>query len=65
MIRYIREQYTANVRIVCVEPFGSDCLYKSIENEKADAVAVEDCADTIMVGLDCGVLSDIAWPVLN
>jgi threonine dehydratase len=63
MIRYIREQYDSKVKIIAIEPFGSDCLYKSMKDYKA--VAVEDCPDTIMVGLDCGVLSDIAWPVLN
>ena len=63
MARFIREQFDQTICIVTIEPRGSDCLYQSMI--KDEQTSVSNCPQTVMVGLDCGVLSDIAWPTLR
>ncbi len=63
MIRYIREQYSPSIKIICIEPYGSDCLYQSMLNQAKSNI--DSCPPTEIVGLDCGVLSDIAYPIMS
>jgi diaminopropionate ammonia-lyase len=46
-----------------VEPNKADCLYKSAEAGKWQAVTGE--MDTIMAGLACGEPNPVAWDILN
>jgi len=48
--------------VVAVEPENAACLKKSLE--AGDVVSVET-GSTIMNGMNCGRVSDIAWPVLR
>ena len=50
-------------RIVIVEPDRADCLYRSAVNGRPTAVAITE--ETIMAGLSCGEVSDLAWQILE
>ncbi|MCK6474691.1 MAG: diaminopropionate ammonia-lyase [Planctomycetes bacterium] len=50
-------------RTVVVEPEKADCLYRSAAAGRP--VTVEGELDTIMAGLACGEVSELAWAVLE
>ena len=50
-------------RFVVVEPTHADCVYRSIEAGKP--VIVEGSLDTVMAGLACGEVSELAWEILR
>jgi diaminopropionate ammonia-lyase len=50
-------------RFVVVEPTRADCVYRSIEAGRP--VAVGGSLDTVMAGLACGEVSELAWEILR
>ena len=50
-------------RFVVVEPLDADCVYRSLE--AGHPVVVEGALDTVMAGLACGEVSELAWEVLH
>jgi diaminopropionate ammonia-lyase len=46
-----------------VEPLRADCVYRSIEAGRP--VAVGGDLDTVMAGLACGEVSELAWAILR
>ncbi len=50
-------------RFVVVEPLHADCVYRSLEAGKP--VVVEGSLDTVMAGLACGEVSELAWEILR
>ncbi len=50
-------------KIVIVEPSEASCYLES--SEAGEAVATKGKMDTIMAGLNCGVPSILAWPILR
>jgi diaminopropionate ammonia-lyase len=50
-------------RFVVVEPTRADCVYRSLEAGRP--VVVGGALDTVMAGLACGEVSDLAWEVLH
>ncbi|MCM5570111.1 diaminopropionate ammonia-lyase [Burkholderiaceae bacterium FT117] len=48
---------------VVVEPLSADCVYRSLE--KGEQVVVHGSLDTVMAGLACGEVSDLAWAILR
>jgi diaminopropionate ammonia-lyase len=50
-------------RFVAVEPARADCLYRSIEAGRP--VVVHGDLETVMAGLSCGEVSELAWEVLR
>lgn len=50
-------------RFVVVEPTHADCLLRSLE--AGQPVAVGGALETVMAGLACGEVSDLAWEVLQ
>ncbi len=49
--------------IVTVEPLSANCIYESMKI--GQRVSVNNNKNTIMVGLDCGTVSKIAWGILK
>ena len=49
--------------IVIVESRMSDCVYQSMCAQ--DIVLVDIVEETLMAGLSCGEVSELAWPVLQ
>jgi len=50
-------------RFVVVEPERADCLYQSAVNGRPTAVTIAE--ETIMAGLSCGEVSELAWQILR
>jgi diaminopropionate ammonia-lyase len=48
---------------VAVEPLRADCIYKSLEAGRP--VVVGGSLDTVMAGLACGEVSELAWEILH
>src|SRR5690606_34063795 len=48
---------------VIVEPLAADCVYQSLE--RGELVAVEGSLETVMAGLACGEVSELAWAILR
>ena len=50
-------------RFVVVEPVLADCIYRSVE--QGQRVTVHGSLDTVMAGLACGEVSELAWEILR
>jgi diaminopropionate ammonia-lyase len=50
-------------RFVVVEPLHADCVYRSLE--AGQPVVVGGSLDTVMAGLACGEVSELAWEILH
>jgi len=50
-------------KIVIVEPSEASCYLESVE--AGEAIATKGKMETIMAGLNCGVPSILAWPILK
>ncbi|HSQ71584.1 MAG TPA: diaminopropionate ammonia-lyase [Rubrivivax sp.] len=50
-------------RFVVVEPTRADCVYRSLQAGRP--VVVGGALDTVMAGLACGEVSELAWEVLS
>ena len=50
-------------RFVTVEPVHADCVYRSVEAGRP--VVVAGTLDTVMAGLACGEVSELAWEILH
>ena len=50
-------------RFVVVEPLQADCVYQSLQAGRQ--VAGGGALDTVMAGLACGEVSDLAWEILH
>jgi len=50
-------------RFVVVEPLHADCVYRSLAAGRP--VVVEGSLDTVMAGLACGEVSELAWEILR
>jgi len=64
VIAYLWESWgPRRPRLIVVEPERADCVYRSIEADRQ--VQVTGDLETIMAGLACGEVSDVAWEVLQ
>jgi len=52
-------------RLVCVEPVAAACFLESIEAGDGEPHPASGALDSIMAGLDCGVPSLVAWPMVR
>lgn len=50
-------------KFIIVESDRADCIYQSLY--KGSVIAVEIQQETVMAGLSCGEVSQLAWPVLQ
>ncbi len=64
VVHFIRKHLgNNNIKILCIEPFESDCIYESI---KTNHVApTRKSQQTIMAGLNCGTPSVLAFEILR
>lgn len=61
---YFWQQWRTQLpEIVIVESRMSDCVYQSMCAQ--DIVLVDIVEETLMAGLSCGEVSELAWPVLQ
>jgi len=50
-------------RFIIVESDRADCVYASLSTQTLTAVEIK--SETVMAGLSCGEVSQLAWPVLQ
>ncbi len=53
-----------SVKLVSVEPVSAACLLESVENGGEPRKA-QGALDSVMAGLNCGVPSPVAWPLIR
>lgn len=51
--------------LICVEPTESDCFFESIRFGKGNPIATRGNQESIMAGLNCGIPSPLAWPIIK
>jgi diaminopropionate ammonia-lyase len=51
--------------LVCVEPVSSDCFLESVRFGKGEPLPTKGKQTSIMAGLNCGVPSPLAWPIVR
>lgn len=51
--------------LICVEPVSSDCFLESVRFGKGNPVPTRGKQTSIMAGLNCGVPSPLAWPIVR
>jgi len=62
----LRDQ--APAAVIAVEPSTAACLNASLSNlahKTGSSVTIDNVADSIMCGMNCGTLSTTAWPILR
>lgn len=52
-------------QLVCVEPSDCDCFLESVKYGKGEPLPTRGTQQSIMAGLNCGIPSPIAWPVIR
>ncbi|KAI1204707.1 tryptophan synthase beta subunit-like PLP-dependent enzyme [Annulohypoxylon truncatum] len=57
-----RRNDSGQARVLGVEATVAACLFQSLKTGKSVSVLTED---TIMCGMNCGILSNTAWPILR
>lgn len=62
---YVKRYKQKRPKLVCVEPLESDCFFESICCGKGNPVATRGNLCSIMAGLNCGIPSPVAWPVVK
>jgi diaminopropionate ammonia-lyase len=51
--------------LVCIEPVSSDCFLESVRSGRGEARPTRGKQTSIMAGLNCGVPSPLAWPIVR
>ena len=51
--------------LICVEPVSSDCFLESVRYGKGEPLPTRGRQTSIMAGLNCGVPSPLAWPIVR
>jgi diaminopropionate ammonia-lyase len=51
--------------LICIEPVSSDCFLESVRFGKGEALSTRGKQTSIMAGLNCGVPSPLAWPIVR
>jgi diaminopropionate ammonia-lyase len=51
--------------LICVEPVSSDCFLESVRFGRGEALPTKGKQTSIMAGLNCGVPSPLAWPIVR
>jgi diaminopropionate ammonia-lyase len=63
---YYVHRYAANrPTLICVEPWDCDCFLQSVKYGNGEPRNVTGSHESIMVGLNCGIPSPVAWPVIR
>lgn len=62
---YAKHYGAARPVLVCVEPASSDCFLESVRFGKGRPLPTRGKQTSIMAGLNCGVPSPLAWPIVR
>ena len=62
---YVRRYGEHRPKLVCVEPMASDCFLESIRFGNGEPLPTKGDQQSIMAGLNCGIPSPVAWPIVR
>jgi diaminopropionate ammonia-lyase len=62
---FVRRYGEERPGLVCVEPSDCDCFLESVRFGKGKPLPAKGKQESIMVGLNCGIPSPVAWPVIR
>jgi len=62
---YARQYGARRPLLVCVEPVSSDCFLESVRSGQGEARPTRGKQTSIMAGLNCGLPSPLAWPLVR
>jgi len=62
---YVRKYRENRPTLICVEPSDCDCFLESVKYGKGEPLPTRGAQESIMAGLNCGVPSPIAWPIIR
>ncbi len=62
---YVRRYGKRRPKLVCVEPIASDCFLESIRFGAGKPLPTKGDQRSIMAGLNCGIPSPVAWPIIR
>lgn len=62
---YVRKYLKKRPALICIEPQEAAGFLDSIEFGRGQPIAAKGKMETIMAGLNCGIPSLVAWPILK
>jgi diaminopropionate ammonia-lyase len=62
---YVRRYGEKRPTLVCVEPSDCDCFLESARYGKGKPLPTRGKQRSIMAGLNCGIPSPVAWPIIR
>lgn len=62
---YVNRYGSRRPKIVCLEPVDAACLLESARTPDGSSTVARGRLTSIMAGLNCGVPSTIAWPIIR
>lgn len=62
---FVKQYGDKRPQLICVEPWDCDCFLESIRFGKGEPLPAKGKHESMMVGLNCGIPSPVAWPVIR
>lgn len=62
---YVQHYGPNRPRLICVEPSDCDCFLESVKYGNGNPLPTRGKQESIMAGLNCGIPSPIAWPIIR
>jgi diaminopropionate ammonia-lyase len=62
---YVRKYGERRPSLICIEPSDCDCFLESVKYGNGEPLQARGKQESIMVGLNCGIPSPIAWPIIR
>jgi len=62
---YVRKYRENRPTLICVEPSDCDCFLESVKYGNGEPLPTRGAQESIMAGLNCGIPSPIAWPIIR
>ena len=62
---YVRRYEEKRPKLISVEPSDCDCFLESIKYGSGEPLPTRGKQESIMAGLNCGIPSPIAWPIIR
>jgi diaminopropionate ammonia-lyase len=62
---YVKKYGSNRPLLICVEPNEADCYFESVRRGDGKPLPSRGRLNSIMVGLNCGIPSSVAWPIIR
>lgn len=62
---YVRRYGEKRPGLICVEPSDCDCFLESVKYGSGEPLPTRGKQESIMAGLNCGIPSPVAWPIIR